>query len=212
MTSRFILISALLLPSTAFADGWDVQPTRFRISNLVHEGAERGIVRTPTLSLLASGQYPLGIADGEDWDETAGGAAFRMELDVPFLTFLTVGGYAEAGWRRIWSEWEWDNVDFAVIDVGVHVRLRGTIGAMQFFVGGHTGMTRTRGHASIKTWHYGGHGGMRAGNRVGVVMLLGVTIRDWDGSLDTQWDESFEKPFAELFGSLGLSIVLGDYR
>lgn len=216
MSSRIPLLVALLIPSSALADlggsGWNVEPTRFRLPRLSAEGTERGYVRSPTLSILATGHHPLGITDPEELDEVSAGAALRLELDVPIFTFLTGGAYVEGGWRRIWSDWEWDNVDFAVVDFGAHLRLRFTVGAMQFFAGAHAGMTRTRGHAEIQTYHYGAHGGMRAGKRVGAVLLLGITRRDWSGYANTAFDDSFETPFAELWGSLGLSIVLGDYR
>ncbi|MEM9068577.1 MAG: hypothetical protein AAGE52_08730 [Myxococcota bacterium] len=217
MRSR--ILAGLLLMSfatTAAADvngpGWDVEPTRFRLEpDLIRNaGPERGYARSPTFAWHLVGHAPIGV--NEEDEKWATGGGLRLEVDVPIFTFLSVGGYFEGSWRGFYSEWEYEYVHFGVLDGGIHARLRLSIGAMMFFIGGQLGVTHTEGYARLTTWHGGGHAGMRAGGRVGVVLQIGINVRDWSGGGIRQTDETFDKPIPEFFGSVGMSVVLGEYR
>lgn len=210
MTSRIALLFALLLPSTALADSWDVAPTRFRLQpeTLVDEGGERGLMRTPMLIVLGALHAPSNDTEGETWNW---GGGLRVELDFPLFPGLTFGAFVDGSWQGYFSQDEYEYVHFGVLEYGLHARLRASLGLVGLYLGAHGGVTHTFGHHQLNTWHAGGHIGMWAGKAVAMHMQLALTARDWNQGV-LEYDNTFNHLFVDMVATIGLSVALGDYR
>ena len=216
-----ILILVLALPAVAAADldgpGWDVPPSRYIVNPdlLEDQGPERGFLYSPSLSVLSGeGARPLGM---DTHGETpAAGIGLRLSLNIPIILQLSVGSYVDVGYRGFFNDWEDEFAHFMVVDSGMLVRLRTAVRGILFFLGGHGGhtfFTALRGsNASNNTWHAGAHAGLRAGaNRTSLELQAGFTARHWKGG-DLQYQDHFKDTFVELYGSIGVCFLLGDYQ
>lgn len=215
-----ILVLALITPGVAAADldgpGWNVSPSRFRVDPGMLRGQrdERGLLRSPRLTLLFEGARPEGLDTSDETPALGGG--LRLSLEIPIVLQVSVGAYVAGGHRGFFNDWEEEFAHFALVDTGGFLRLRTAFRNMVLFVGGHGGHTYFAAFhgsdATNSTWHAGGHAGFFAGfRRVGVELQTGLTARRWRGG-DLRYQDHFDHTFVELYGSIGFYFLLGDYR
>ena len=178
MTSR-IALAVCLLVSSAHAQ-WSAPVTAHRVdpNTLQTQPDERGFLRVARLVLGANSFVPL-----RDNDELISiGAAGQIGIDVPLGVAFTVGTYVRSGWWREGRDDISDETqDHVMLDLGVKLRVRATLGTFSVFLGGQGGMSRDwhRSNVDLAGYHVGAHAGFHVGRDVGAEVELGINHRDF---------------------------------
>jgi hypothetical protein len=217
------LLSAALLfaLASATAEGQPPQPDR----HLPYHPAdadpvepladERGIPRTPRLSIAPSGEFTSASLDDTSLDPMDMlGVGGQVDLHVPLGAYVLVGARARFH-RRSWLSPDLDGNLFSgeldagnVTDLGLVAQLRIVNHALELGLGLGFGPTRygwSNDDGSGSEWGYfvDPHMTLRMGRRVAFFVGIGLVVRKWPDWSMTEFG---------AHGELGLSFLLWSHR